>query len=125
MLAAFNGHTDVARLLIGRGAFVNHRDLTGRTPVMYASSGPYAETEKFLLENGAAVNVTDTGEGFSAIMFAGGEGHTEVIETLLAHGADANKKDVDGDTALTFAQRNGHREAAMLLEAAMKEQGPP
>jgi ankyrin repeat protein len=67
------------------------------------------------------VNLTDWGEGWSALMFAGGEGHVEVITTLLAAGADADLNDTDGDTALTFAQRNGHQEAATLLQAAMKK----
>jgi ankyrin repeat protein len=121
MLAAFNGHTDVVRALLDRGASIDRRDLTGRTALMYASSGPYADTVGLLIEKGASVNLTDHGEGWSALMFAGGEGQVEVIRTLLAHGADAELVDEDGETALTFAQRNGHADAASLLQAAMKE----
>ena len=121
MLAAFNGHTDLARAILGHGAAVDQRDLTGRTALMYASSGPYPDTVRLLLENKADVNLTDSGEGWSAIMFAGGEGLTEVIAILLAHGADSKLKDEDGDTALTFAKSNGHAQAAALLESAMKD----
>ena len=34
---------------------------------------------------------------------------------LLAHGADVNIKDIDGDRALDFAVKNGHQVAAGLL----------
>jgi ankyrin repeat protein len=76
---------------------------------------------ELLLEKGAEVNRIDEVEHWTALMFAGGEGLTEVIRTLLRHGADPNLKDTDGDTALTFAQRNGHEAVAGLLKGAMRE----
>jgi len=121
MLASFEGHTDAARTLLKHGASIGDKDHNGRTALMYACSGPFSETVALLLEKGAAVNRTDEVEHWSALMFAGGEGLGEVIRVLLSHGADANLKDVDGETAFTFAQRNGHEEAAMLLKAAMEE----
>jgi ankyrin repeat protein len=121
MLAAFNGHSELVRFLLEGGALVNHRDATGRTALMYASSGPFPDTVSLLLEHKADVNLTDNGEGWSAIMFAGGEGLAEVITVLLSNGADPARMDEDGDTALNFAQRNSHLEAAALLGAAMKK----
>ena len=121
MLASFQGHTDSVRTLLEHGAGVGDKDGSGRTALMYASSGPYSETVGLLLKAGAEVNRTDDIERWSALMFAGGEGLTEVIRVLLSHGADANLKDVDGETASTFAQRNGHDEAELLLKAAMEE----
>lgn len=120
MMAAFNGHTEVVGTLLDHGATVGTEDGVGRTALLYASSGPYAETVALLLENGADVNLTDDGERWTALMFAGGEGLAGVIQTLLEHGADASLTDDDGETALTFAERNGHREAAALLRAAMQ-----
>jgi len=121
MLASFQGHTDSVHTLLEHGAEVGDKDRSGRTALMYASSGPYSETVGLLLKAGAEVNRTDDVERWSALMFAGGEGLTEVIRMLLSHGADANLKDVDGETALTFAQRNGHEESELLLKAAMEE----
>jgi ankyrin repeat protein len=120
MLAAFNGHTDVVDTLLEHGSSVNQRDGIGRTALMYASSGPYADTVKLLVDKGAEVNLVDEHEKWTALMFAGGEGLTEVIEVLLSNGADAGLVDTDGDTALTFAERNGHEQAARLLRAAMQ-----
>jgi len=122
MLASFEGHTDAARTLLDNGADMDDEDHSGRTALMYASSGPFSETVGLLLEKGAKVNHIDEVEHWTALMFAGGEGLAEVIRVLLSHGADANLKDVDGETALTFAQRNGHEESALLLTAAMDDQ---
>ncbi len=114
-LAAFNGHTDIVRMLLERGADVQHRDAAGRTALMYAATGPYAETVDVLLAAGAEPNAVDSGEKFTALMHAAAEGQLEVVRTLLAHNADPQLHDVDGDTARDFAERNGHAEVVQLL----------
>lgn len=121
MVAAFHGNTDVVRTILDRGAAIDKTDPNGRTALIYASSGPHAETVRLLVDKGAEVNHAGHAEGWSALMYAGYSGHTEVIRVLLDSGADADLEDNDGETALTFAQRNGHAEAAELLRAAMDE----
>ena len=51
-----------------------------------------------------------------AQMFAAAEGQADVVKVLLAHGANMKITDQDGDTALDFAEKNGHREAVKLLQ---------
>ena len=82
---------------------------------MFAASGANAETVKFLLESGADVNAVDTNEKFTALMHAAAEGQTKVVEILLKHKADPELRDADGDTALVFAQNNGHANVIRLL----------
>ncbi|MGB3863606.1 MAG: ankyrin repeat domain-containing protein [Candidatus Aminicenantaceae bacterium] len=65
-------------------------------------------------------NLVDTVEQWTALMFAAGEGQLEVVQILLKHGADPSLKDVDGDTALVFAQRNGHAQVTGLLESGLR-----
>ena len=48
-------------------------------------------------------------------MHAAAEGQLEVVKTLLEHHADPQIRDVDGDTARDFAERNGHAEVVRLL----------
>jgi ankyrin repeat protein len=43
------------------------------------------------------------------------EGHVEVVENLLDQGADKDKADNDGNTALHLAAENGHFEVANVL----------
>jgi ankyrin repeat protein len=86
---------------------------------MYASSGPNHETVALLLARGATVNLRDTEERFTALMFAASEGQDKVVRLLLEHGADPSLVDADGDTALTFAKQNGHRAVVAILTAAL------
>jgi hypothetical protein len=51
--AVFNGHLELARDLIGRGAEVNARSPNGSTPLMLAAREGREELAKVLLESGA------------------------------------------------------------------------
>lgn len=115
MVAAYNGHTEIVRLLLEEGAQIGVRNAEGRTALMFASTGSFPETVALLLRHGADPNATDEGEGWSALMFAAAEGHGEVVRTLLEGGADPSLTDRDGETARTFAENNGHAEVAGLL----------
>jgi len=116
MWAAFNGHTPVVGYLLEKGAKVDAKDENGRTALMYAASGPYAETVELLLKKGADVNAQGKLEGFTALMTAAAEGQLEVVRLLLRYGADPKLKDVDEDTAETFALEKGHSAVVELLK---------
>lgn len=117
MLASYNGYTDIAKMLVKSGSKVNALDKEGRSALMYASTGNFPETVSLLLNNKAKINIADTKEHFTALMYAASEGQTKVAEILLRHGADPSMKDIDGDSALSFARQNKHDEVARLLES--------
>ena len=121
MFAAFNGHRHVVGYLLTLGAKVDSKDSNGRTALMYASSGPYAETVEVLLDAGAEVNTQGSLEGFTALMTAAAEGQIEVVRLLLERGADPSLEDVDGDSALSFSREKGHTEIVELLERNLPE----
>lgn len=115
MLAAFNGHNPIIAMLIDYGADVNHADMTNRTALMYSSSGPFPKTVELLIAKGADVNVVDNNEKWTALMFAAAEGQADNVRLLLDAGAETAPKDVDGDTAESFAVQNGHTEVAKII----------
>ena len=118
MLAAFNGHSKVVNMLAEAKAQVDAKDSTGRTALMYASTGKDTATVKNLLHHGAGINEADGVENFTPLMWAAAEGNMEVVKILLSAGADVNMKDIDGDTAGSFAGKNGHAEIAAMLKQA-------
>jgi len=124
MLAAFNGHTDTVRLLLDRGAQLADRDVAGRTALIFAASGPFAGTVELLLASGADPNAAAESELWTPLMFAAGEGHMEVVQTLLRHGAAPEIVDGDGDTAADHALAKGHDEVARVLRQAAEGPSP-
>jgi ankyrin repeat protein len=125
MYAAFNGQTAIAKLLIEAGADVNAQDKIGTSSLMFAASAPGGtETVQLLLDSGAKINMIDNNEHFTALMWAAAEGQAEKVTLLLKHKADATLKDVDGDTAESFAAKAGHTAIAQLLKDATQEQKP-
>ena len=52
----------------------------------------------------------------TALMAAAKNGHKEMVEFLLAHGARPDLQDRDGMTALRQAQKNSHHAIVELLK---------
>jgi len=118
MLASFNGHTEIAALLLDSGAKIDTRDQTGRTPLMYACSGPNDATVALLLKRGAGVDLADSEEHWTPLMFAAAEGHLGVVRLLLAAGANPGAADIDGEDSIMFARSRGFTELADLIAQA-------
>ena len=121
MAASFNGHVETMKALLDAGADVNLRVNNGVTPLM-AACGPYPAAVRLLIENGAEVNATDEIENFTALMYAAAEGLTPVVDILLDAGADPTLKDVDNDTAASFARQRGFTALADKLQKLIDAQ---
>lgn len=117
MMAAFEGYTEVVKLLLQSGAEVDLLDGAGRSAVLFASSGPFPETVAVLIEGGADINRADKAEGWTSLMLAAAEGHQPVVEVLLRNGAEIEIKDNDGDTAIQHASNRGQTHIVELLES--------
>jgi ankyrin repeat protein len=117
MYAAFNGQTPVAKKLIEAGADVNAQDKTGTSALMFAASAPNGkDTIQLLFDSGAKIDMIDSNEHFTALMWAAAEGQTANVKLLLKHKADTTLKDVDGDTAESFAAKAGHTAVVKILQ---------
>jgi ankyrin repeat protein len=82
MLAAEEGMTETAMMLIGRGANVNAITWTGLTPLMWAAGGGHMETVEMLVENGAKVAAIDS-KGYTATARARHEGKHETAREMF------------------------------------------
>ncbi len=135
--AAAEGNIEHVKLLISEGADLNARDQQGRTPALAALLNGQLAVVDLLLEMGADTGaphlVAYTGdlrgikshleknapvdrlEGFTLLHAAAAGGHADVIEFLIAKGANVNAKDNWDWTPLHGAARKGHRGIVELL----------
>jgi ankyrin repeat protein len=95
------------------GAQVNINDLHEWTPLMIASELGFVEAVRVLIRHGAAVD--KVAHGFTALMLAAMNGHTEVVAALLEGHADPNYKNDRQWTALLEAARFHHLGPIRLL----------
>jgi len=121
-LAAHFGHRETTEYLLARGANAGIVSLHPLqvTPLHAALFGRQIETARLLIEGGADVNTQRGGKGWpragwTALHYAAGYGLIEIIELLLAHGADFKKLDEDGRTPLAVAIEEKQEQAAEML----------
>jgi len=74
-----------------------------------------------VVDRGVDVNQIQAGWYWTPLMYAAYRGHALVVSFLLSRGADvhARDRDIDGETALSFAQLLRHQNVVDLLEAAI------
>jgi ankyrin repeat protein len=122
--AARLGNVECAKVLIAAGADVNHFDSDGLAALHMAIIKQCGTAVKLLLDNGAtavmnsvtpARCVDECCAGLTALMMCT---EPDVVELLLAAGADVNVKNDAGDTCLHVAAR--HKSSARALGLLIK-----
>ncbi|GAA0903748.1 ankyrin repeat domain-containing protein [Virgisporangium aurantiacum] len=116
-MAAYYGHADACAWILDRGGAIDIRDAAGRTPLL---TGVWALSAKanqehilaavrLLLERGAAADAADD-EGLTVLHHAVScvDAAPELVEELLARGADPSARSMSGQTVLTRAARDKH-----------------
>jgi len=133
-LAASEGDVETVKSLIDAGENVNARDEEGETPLMYAAVRAQTQVVPLLLRKGAQIDaVSVNGEtaldraasaGCTAVVRmliekgankeigvplidALSKGHLDIVGLLVANGANVNAEDTAGDTALSYASKQG------------------
>lgn len=119
IIAAENGNLPLVRLLIGHKANIHAvwRDV-GETAFTVAIGGQHDNVAAFLLHHGVQVNAPLPYSSQTALLYECEQGGvaetlTHIVGFLLSHGADINKQDGEGETALMLLAQ-GSDEASPL-----------
>ena len=133
-LACLNANPAMIERLLKAGADANATGPEGETALMTVAHSGNVEAAKLLLARGANVEATENWRGQTALMWAVGQSHPDMVRELVAHGADVNRRSgqqdwkrqvtseprekwmpLGGLTPLLFAARQGCLECAKIL----------
>lgn len=114
LTAAKEGNAAMVELLISHGAEVEKQDWWGGTPLRRASdawgeAAPGSPQNKFteviekLLAAGANVDAQDDEDGYTSLHIAAANGHIQMVDFFLAHGASIQLRDWWGRTPVQIA----------------------
>lgn len=101
-------------LLVRRGADVNVENQDGNRPLHMARAPMVAP----LVAAGAVVDARNRREETPLLVLASEQDSLDAMRALLEAGADANARDIDGQTASAIAGQRGEDEKVELLAAA-------
>lgn len=116
--ACFAGRTNIADMLLARGARINSTNMGDDTALHLAASHGHLDCVQLLLSNKADVNALNE-HGNTPLHYACFWGHLAIAEELLANGAQANVANVAGDTP---SEKCAHKQLAQrVMELAMAQ----
>ena len=113
MVAAWYGHIEMMALFVERGADVRRSNRNGEQPLQLAAWGGHLEAMRWLLEHGAPLE--REGNNWGALHYAVFNGHQQLVEELIARGANVNALSPNLSTPLILAAREGRDEVARRL----------
>ena len=115
--AAKNKAPAVISALAKAGADFNSPFLFGREALVLSIQEQQIGLVRALVEGGVKVKARPDQEADSPLALAASLGNAELVELLLAAGADVAAKDADGTTARDAAVAGGHTRIVELLDA--------
>jgi ankyrin repeat protein len=113
--AAARGDLAVVNALLSHNVDPNVSDNQGYTALAHAVEARYSEIEDVLLNRPGLDPNTGGLKGRPVLLAYVWRDDKERTEKLLAHGANVNMQDADGDTPLHGAAQNGNVEIIRLL----------
>lgn len=116
MWASVNGNTEIVKLLLKNGAWVNYLNSAVVSALWLAADNGHLAAVKELVKHGAHINNRNA-ENVTPLMAAAMHGHYAVVKYLIKAKADINlvHNNNDGDSALMLAIARKQNKVAQLL----------
>lgn len=113
MIGAWEGNIELMRLFLSRGADINRVNANGESALALAAWRGNLAAVKWLVERSARIN--SPARQWSPLHYAVFSGHEEVVNFLLAQGADINALSTNGSSVLMMAVYEGRADLAKKL----------
>jgi ankyrin repeat protein len=113
--AALKGHVEIVELLLAHKAEVNAPNQEGAAALHDAALAGKCAVAEVLLNHGAQIDARDRDQQATPLERAASWGRIDVVELLLARGANPLLKDKNGKTALDLAIANNQSEVVKVL----------
>jgi ankyrin repeat protein len=124
VMAAYEGHTEIVRLLLEAGADVAAVDPGMKATALHAAAyAGRADAARLLVEHGIEIDKQGPYNGYTALHDAIWQNNIDVAKILIDAGARLDLKNHTGETALDFARIKKRHEIAALIEAKLAEMG--
>lgn len=119
--ASFKGHKNIVKLLLKAGVNPNAKNNKGMNSLVFAIDNRHNEITRLLLDAGANVNTKKN--NLTVLMDAAINGKVEIVETLLAAGADPfiTSTQKVGNTNVNFTALMMARKIARLIPSRANE----
>jgi len=122
---AEHGHGSTASMLKGAskasGKEQHEKDMDGRGVLLLAAAHGKANTVLYFIKAGYNVDDVDYYRN-TALHLSAGSGNRQTVEAVVNAGVDPRAKNVNGETALTFAIRGNYAGAVDVVLAAIPVQ---
>lgn len=113
--AALGGYADIIEILLENGADINAKDDRGFTAIRFAVFRGFKDVVSLLADEGADVGEQNKEWGRSLLHTACLFNRINVVEILIAKGADIQTTNPEGLTPLHLASNHGHKELCGVL----------
>ncbi|XP_071560537.1 uncharacterized protein [Temnothorax nylanderi] len=113
-LAVFAGHSDIVEILLEK-TYVDMKDSEIADLLHLATGRGHTDVVNALIARGADVDAITYNNNLTPLCFAAQEGYEEIVEILIAGGANVNVKSTENVTPLHLAAVNGHTNVVKVL----------
>ena len=96
-LASEVGNADMLKLLLEVGVNADSPNTDGQTALQAVARTGNVDAAQLLLDHHATVDARETWGGQTALMWASARRHPEMMQLLIAKGADVNARSIDRD----------------------------
>ncbi|MCY4321505.1 MAG: ankyrin repeat domain-containing protein [Bdellovibrionaceae bacterium] len=113
-MSIFQGHTDLADLLLFHGAKINEISNFNQTPLHWAAFMGKTNSVNFLISKRADLEKLSE-QGMTALHYAAIKGNLKIVKALVQNGAKIYIRTNQGKTAEELAKDNGKLATAQFL----------